>query len=1011
MAVLAVTLRRMATKTANSSQSKRPQSKRRSSSGSSRGSSAASAQRQPSLIERAWLAAAHSAGAVARALGPERISNDERRDSAPFILTLLGIAGAVTVWFFATDPVAGLINAYTFGGLFGKVAYALPVIMIAFAVWLFRNPASVHDNTRIGVGLGLGLVAASGIAHIAGNMPDPVQGMEVLAQAGGVLGWVLAAPLVFLITPVGATIVCVILVLLSLLVITKTAPNRIGSRIKDAWAWMFGLDRAELDERSAPRATISDEPATEPLTAEQNELPWWRRNSSGREVEPAFDSPVVDDREPDRVDDAISQLIGRGGDGLAPKHRGRGRRRGNEHHDSLLDLEPLVEPEPSSNEFDIFDIEAPGSSDSATSIMDESSFSRAPRAGRAEAGDPASSSAVSVADIEVDEPITATAELPIARGSSVAAPAVAPDQAPPVKASDSAPSASSAAEAEPEETSPALEASQAAWDASGSDLDGDYVLPSVNMLSTGTPSRTRTEANDEMIAALDAVFREFKVNAKVTGFSRGPTVTRYEVEVGPGTKVERVTQLSKNIAYAVKSNQVRILSPIPGKSAIGIEIPNADREVVSLGDVLQSQKAQSSSHPMTIGVGKDVEGGFVIANLAKMPHLLVAGATGSGKSSFVNSMIVSLLLRSKPSEVRMVLVDPKRVELTPYAGVPHLITPIITNPKKAAEALQWVVKEMEMRYDDLETFGFRHVDDFNAAIREGRVQVPEGSKRVLKPYPYLLVVVDELAELMMVAPRDVEDSIVRITQLARAAGIHLVLATQRPSVDVVTGLIKANVPSRLAFAVTSSTDSRVILDQVGAEALIGQGDGLFAPSGQKPLRVQGAWVNDAEIHEVVAHVKSQARPEYRSDVAAATEKREIDSDIGDDLEVLLAAAELIVNSQFGSTSMLQRKLRVGFAKAGRLMDLLESRDIVGPSEGSKAREVLVTPEELPAVLAQLRGEDVPAPAASAPEAHGVTEAADHTDEVAAAAEREMAGLEVVESDGSDEDAWALTGRD
>ncbi len=832
---------------------------------------------------------AHAVGASARALSPDQIAKEDRRDGIPFAMFLFGIAGAIFSWFLINEQWALGLHVVTFGLLFGKLALALPVVMVVFAIYLMRHPSTTKDNGRIGMGLFLLLVSISGFFHLLGSQPVPSDGEWKLAYNGGLFGWLISWPFLNTITVWGAVPVMALLTVGSMLIMSKTSPTRIPERLRELKHYLFG------ESRQKPDAEVEEDELPEAFDG--TKVPWWRR---GKDAEGAFEKAVLTE-------------------------------------DGVGDDEPSLE--------EIF--------------------------GQPIEAEMPSVDTVSPAEDPKTEPIDLIAES---------------DQ----------PEAATEAKAEPAKPMRLR----------------PYALPSNDLLTPGTPPKAKTAANDAIVLAIDSVFKEFDVSAKVVGFSRGPTVTRYEVELASGVKVEAVTRLTNNISYAVASNEVRILAPIPGKSLIGIEIPNTDREIVSLGDVLRSQVAKQSLHPLTIGVGKDVEGGFVVANLAKMPHLLVAGATGAGKSSFINSMITSILMRAKPAEVRMILVDPKRVELAAYQGVPHLITPIVTDAKKAAEILQWVVREMDSRYDDLASFGFKHIDDFNRAIVAGEVKLPEGSERKLQPYPYLLVVVDELADLMIVAPRDVEDSIVRITQLARASGIHLILATQRPSVDVVTGLIKANVPSRLAFSVSSITDSRVILDQTGAEKLVGQGDALFSPMGtNKPIRVQGAWLAENELQRVVDHVKAQMKPEYREDVNEVKASAVVDADIGDDLEVLLQAAELIINSQFGSTSMLQRKLRVGFAKAGRLMDLLESRNIVGPSEGSKARDVMVRPEDLGTVLAQLRGETgaktAPAVAVAAREVEAESQG---FESLAAGDPADFIPLANDDDDDGDEDAWQLTGR-
>jgi S-DNA-T family DNA segregation ATPase FtsK/SpoIIIE len=480
-------------------------------------------------------------------------------------------------------------------------------------------------------------------------------------------------------------------------------------------------------------------------------------------------------------------------------------------------------------------------------------------------------------------------------------------------------------------------------------------LPPMKLLPVSGKRTVDTKAVEERGRVLEGALAEHGVETRLVGMVVGPTVTRYELELGVGVKVARITSLHKDIAYAMASPDVRILAPIPGRQAIGVEVPNKDRQVVALGDILTSEEAHRATHPLEVGVGRDISGTSVLMNLATMPHLLIAGQTGAGKSSCINSIITSLLMRSTPEQVRMILVDPKQVELTQYNKIPHLLTQVVTNPKKAANALNWAVKEMERRYDLLSEVGVRDIGGYNAAFDRGDLQAQLGEDREFQRLPFILVVVDELADLMMVASRDVEESITRIAAKARAVGIHLVIATQRPSVNVITGVIKANIPARLAFAVASAMDSKVILDQLGAERLVGRGDMLLLGSGSSvPQRIQGSWVEESEVAAVVGYWRKQTPAPDEHYVQGVADEEVAGSGggsgggggSGEDDDLLVQAMELVVRSGLGSTSMLQRKLKVGFARAGRLMDLLEERGVVGPSEGSKARAVLMTPEEL-----------------------------------------------------------------
>lgn len=850
------------------------------------------------LARACWLGLAHAIGAMFRGMGrgAKNLDPAHRKDGLALLLLGLALVIAAGTWSNLSGPVGDLVELLVTGA-FGRLDLVVPILLAGIAIRLIRHPERPEANGRIVIGLSALVVGVLGQVAMACGSPGRDDGLAAIQDAGGYLGWVASKPLIFTVGQTLAVALLVLLTVFGLLVVTATPVNAIPQRLRALGVRLGVVHPSDAGADGYGSAEYED------YTDYADE---WREQPARGPRRGAAASTAAG---PDAIEEAA----------LAKRRRPR-----------------RASAQPDDRPMDAVDVAA-----AAAAALDGAVL-HGVQPSPLVAG---LSSSVSgeIRGRDGEDSAGESGTVPPARG--VDRKAAATEHTPAVPDFTKAPPEPSG------DLPPRAEQLQLAGDIT-------YSLPSLDLLARGGPGKTRSAANDAIVASLTTVFQEFKVDAAVTGFTRGPTVTRYEVELGPAVKVEKITALAKNIAYAVASPDVRIISPIPGKSAVGIEIPNTDREMVNLGDVLRLADAAGDEHPMLVALGKDVEGGYVMANMTKMPHVLVAGATGSGKSSCINCLITSVMVRATPEDVRMVLVDPKRVELTAYEGIPHLITPIITNPKRAAEALQWVVREMDLRYDDLAAYGFRHIDDFNEAVRAGKVSSPEGSERELAPYPYLLVIVDELADLMMVAPRDVEDSIVRITQLARAAGIHLVLATQRPSVDVVTGLIKANVPSRLAFATSSLADSRVILDQPGAEKLIGKGDGLFLPMGaNKPVRMQGAFVTENEVAAVVQHCKDQMAPVFRNDVTVGTaKKKEIDEDIGDDLDLLCQAAELVVSTQFGSTSMLQRKLRVGFAKAGRLMDLMESRNIVGPSEGSKARDVLVKPDELDGVLAVIRGE-------------------------------------------------------
>lgn len=833
---------------------------------------------------------------------------------------------AIGIWFGKGAALGGLAASIS-AALFGLLRFALPPLL-AYVSWrLFTgggNPSP--ERTRTTVGITMMTVAVFALFHVMRHDLGAEASANELSSAGGWLGLLIGEPFRALLGTWGTFLVFVVVLYAGILVATHTTV----AEVRD-WFERF----VDFVEETFAGTTRFDEEAevdeVEGADTDDDELEVWNADGwSDIDDAPADDpwadaAPIADLDEDD--DGGNIDLTGGRTDSGADHEEGLAEK-GGRLLGRLVGVHPTSAPRPQDSAVApeaapaaAAAAVAPGATAWPTEVFDQDTSDQDATGAMPAAAMPATG----------DEPVVEQLQM---------------------VASDSAPESV--------------------------ERRKNWRLPPRKMLDRGEAQRYDAKAVNEAGRTLVNALREHNVETRLVGKVVGPTVTRFELELAPGVRVKQVIGHEKDIAYAMASPDVRILAPVPGKQAIGVEVPNVRREVVRLGDILASSEAREAEHPLEVAIGRDIKGISVMENLAQLPHLLIAGATGAGKSSCINSLITSLLMRSTPNQVRMILVDPKRVELTQYDRIPHLLTQVVTDPKKAANALAWAVKEMERRYDLLSSVGVRDITGYNEAFDRGDLNTDPETPPSYQRLPFILVVVDELADLMMVAARDVEDSICRLAQMARAVGIHLVIATQRPSTNVITGVIKANIPARLAFQVSSMIDSRVVLDQPGAERLVGKGDMLLlGPTSSIARRIQGAWVTEDEVREVVGHWRSLS-PDIEFDESVVDELNAAGaagaaaggrggggsgSNAGDDDDLLDEALRLIVDSQLGSTSMLQRKLRVGFARAGRLMDLLEQRGVVGPSTGSKAREVLITPEELDGGSAEPAPGGAAAPAA------------------------------------------------